>query len=98
MSAKTLDDMRQYAYRKRPLHEIYPELVDVPEVFLLEWFKDRYDYVRLHTNEELGRMKAIPPEALLQWLEEAGEFVWAAKHQEWEEQRRKNRCGGVNAD
>ena len=91
MGFKTLDDIYRYAYRKRPLHEVYPDLSDVPEEFILEWFKDRYDYPRLHTGEELKAMMALPPEAVLQWLEEAGEFVWAAKRKEWEECRMKRR-------
>jgi hypothetical protein len=36
-------DLFSYAYRKQPLHELYPGLADVPEAFLMEWFKDRYD-------------------------------------------------------
>lgn len=91
MGVKTLQDIYRYAYRKRPLHEVYPDLADVPEEFILEWFKDRYDYPRLHTGEELKTMTALPPEAVLQWLEEAVEFVWAAKHKEWEERRMKRR-------
>jgi hypothetical protein len=86
MGSKTADYL-QYAYRKRPLHEIYPDLADVPEEFILEWFKDRYDYPRFHSHEELKDMMGLPPEAVLQWLEEAVAFVWAVKHKEWNDRQ-----------
>ena len=89
MGTTARDDVFRYAYRKRPLHHLYPDLADVPEEFILQWFKDRYDYPRLHTSEELRAMMSLPPKAVLQWLEEAGELVWAAKRKEWEEQRLK---------
>ncbi len=50
-----------------------------PQPFLMEWFKDRYNYPWLHTSEELWDIMALPREAVLQWLEEAVELVWASK-------------------
>ena len=84
-------EILQYAYRKQPLDQLYQDLADVPEELILEWFKDRYDYIRLHTSDELRDMKSIPPEAILDWLAEATEFVWTIKHKEWEERRRKRK-------
>ncbi|MCP9456739.1 MAG: hypothetical protein NNA18_11615 [Nitrospira sp.] len=48
--------------RKQAVHHLYPDLADVPEPFLLEWFKDRYDYPRLHTAEELKTISRSRPE------------------------------------
>lgn len=89
MSLKTTDELFHFAYRKFPLPERYPDLADVPEAFLLDWFKDRYDYQRLHTPDELRSMRSLSPEAVLTWLEEAVELVWTAKRQDWEERRHK---------
>lgn len=55
-------DLLPSLYRKRPVHHLYPDLADVPEPFLLEWFKDRYDYPRLYTTEGLKTMTSLPPE------------------------------------
>jgi hypothetical protein len=88
MSLEKTDALHRFAYRKSPLHERYPDLADVPEAFLLDWFKDRYDYPRLHTREEIQTMMSLPPEAVLTWLEEAVELTWTAKRQQWEQRRR----------
>ncbi len=77
-------DMRElyrYAYIKRPLNEIYPDLSSVPEEFLMDWLKDTYDYQRLHSDEELKEFFALTPEQILTWLQEATMFVWEAKRQ-----------------
>lgn len=75
----TFDELYQYAYIKRPLTEIYDDPSQVPDEFLLEWYKDAYDYRRTHTDEELERMLELTPEQRLEWLEEAVEFVWETK-------------------
>ena len=82
-------EMLPYAYRKQRLDRLYPNLADVPEEFVLEWYKDRYDYPRLHSPDEIRQMMALSPEAVLQWLEEAVQLVWAVKRNEWEERRRE---------
>lgn len=89
MGVRPAEDLSRYAYRKYPLHKLYPDLADVPEAFLMDWFKDRYDYQRLHTSEELRDMMALPRGTVLQWLEDAVELVWAAKRRQWEERRRQ---------
>lgn len=74
-------DLYRYAYIKRPLNEIYPDLSLVPEEFLMDWLKDTYDYQRLHSDEELKEFFTLTPEQILTWLEEAAIFVWEAKRQ-----------------
>ena len=72
----------KYAYVKRPLNEIYSDPSSVPEEFLREWFKDSFDYQRLHSDEELKEFLELTPEQIMTWLEEAAIFVWEAK-KEW---------------
>lgn len=79
----TLEELYEYAYVKRPLNEVYKDPSLVPKEFLLEWYKDAYDYQRPHSEEELKRFMHLTPEQILDWLEEATAFVWeASKH--WE--------------
>jgi len=75
-------ELYKYAYVKRPLNEIYSDPSSVPEEFLMEWFKDSYDYKRLHSDEELKEFMELTPEQIMTWLEEAAIFVWEAK-KEW---------------
>lgn len=75
-------ELYTYAYLKRPLNEIYSDPSSVPEEFLMEWFKDNYDYQRLHSDEELKEFLELTPEQIMTWLEEAAIFVWEAK-KEW---------------
>ncbi len=48
-----IEEIYKYAYVKKPLNEIYPEFSTVPLEFIVEWFKDSYDYQRIHSEEEL---------------------------------------------
>jgi len=89
MPSEKMTDFSRYAYRKQRLDRLYPNLADVPEEFILEWYKDRYDYPRLHSPDEIRRMMALSPEAVLQWLEEVVQLVWVVKRNEWEERRRE---------
>ena len=75
-------ELYTYAYLKRPLNEIYSDPSSVPEEFLMEWFKDNYDYQRLHSDEEIKEFLELTPEQIMTWLEEAAIFVWEAKR-EW---------------
>jgi hypothetical protein len=75
-------ELYKYAYVKRPLNEIYSDPLSVPEEFLMEWFKDKYDYQRLHSDEELKEFMDLTPEQIMTWLEKAAIFVWEAK-KEW---------------
>lgn len=78
-----LNELFEFAYLKQPLHEIYPDLASVPREFILEWFKDKYDYKRSHSIEELLQFSSLKPEEKLRWLEEAARITWAIKEQEW---------------
>ncbi|HAG50137.1 MAG: hypothetical protein A2X87_08315 [Deltaproteobacteria bacterium GWC2_42_51] len=77
----TIDELYQYAYIKQPLHEIYPTPSSVPQEFIIEWLKDKYDYERMHSDEELKEFLKLTPEQILNWLEEAAVFIWEAKRQ-----------------
>jgi len=71
-----INELYRFAYVKRPLNEIYPNPSLVPEEFLMEWFKDVFDYQRPHSDEELKRFMDLTPEQILTWLEEAAAFAW----------------------
>jgi hypothetical protein len=77
-----IKELYKYAYVKRPLNEIYSDPSSVPEEFLMEWFKDNYDYQRLHSDEKLKEFLELTPEQIMTWLEQAAIFVWEAKR-EW---------------
>lgn len=77
-----IKELYKYAYLKRPLNEIYKDSSSVPQEFIMDWYKDSYDYQRLHTDEELKEFLKLTPEQILEWLEEAMIFVWEAKKQE----------------
>lgn len=72
----TINELYKYAYLKKPLNEIYPDISLVPSEFIIEWLKDSYDYKRLHSEEELKEWLALTPVQILEWLEEAMLFVW----------------------
>ncbi len=76
MDIKTL---YEYAYIKRPLNELYPDPSSVPKEFFIEWLKDSYDYVRVHSDEELKESLELTPEQVLRWLEEAVALTWEMK-------------------
>lgn len=61
------------------MNEIYHDPSLALEEFIVDWFKDTYDYQRLHTNDELERFLGLTPEQILNWLEEATIFEWEAK-------------------
>ena len=73
------EEIYKHAYIKKPLSELYSNPFSVPEEFLLEWFKDAYDYQRSHSDEELAQFIRLKPEEVLTWLEEASVFAWEAK-------------------
>ena len=72
-------DFYAFAYIKGPLDKIFDRRSLVPEAYLMDWLKDTYDYMRLHSEEELKTSLSLTPEQILDWLEEAAEFVWEAK-------------------
>lgn len=76
-----IKELYKYAYIKRPLNEIYKDASSVPQEFLMDWYKDSYDYQRLHTPEELKEFLKLTPEQILEWLEEAMILVWETKKQ-----------------
>jgi len=74
-----LRELYSFAYLKEPLNDLYSDPSSVPEEFLMEWFKDAFDYQRLHSDEELLESLKLTPEQILTWLEEAAAFAWEAK-------------------
>ena len=74
-----LDELYKYAYIKRPLNEIYRSPSEVPFEFLMEWFKDTFDYQRIHSDEEIRESISFRPEDILEWLEEALRLTWESK-------------------
>lgn len=74
-----IEELYRYAYVKRPLQEVYPNISDVPPEFLLEWFKDAFDRQRAHSEEEIIGGGSATPAAILDWLEEAAALTWEAK-------------------
>jgi hypothetical protein len=77
-----IEELYKYAYIKRPLNHIYPELSSVPQEFIMEWFKDTYDYQRIHSDEELKEFLLLTPAQIMKWLEEAIVFTWEIKKQQ----------------
>jgi hypothetical protein len=47
------EELYKYAYIKKPLNEIYKDPSSVPQEFIMDWYKDSYDYQRIHSDEEL---------------------------------------------
>lgn len=74
-----VSELYKYAYIKKPLSNVYTERISVPDEFLMDWLKDSHDYQRLHTEDELRQFLSLTPEQILNWLEEATEFVWETK-------------------
>ena len=72
-------ELYKYAYLKRPLNEIFQKPSEVPFEFLLEWFKDTFDYQRIHSEEEIMDVVNLKPEDILNWLEGAVRLTWEAK-------------------
>ena len=46
----TIDQLYKYAYIKKPLDEVYPDISLVPDEFIIEWLKDTFDYERIHSS------------------------------------------------
>ena len=74
-----IEELYRYAYVKQPLHEVYPNLSEVPSEFILEWFKDAFDHERIHSEEEIMDGTSATPAEILEWLEEAAALSWEAK-------------------
>ena len=74
-----LDELYAYAYVKKPLHEHFDEPSQVPSDFLMEWFKDAFDYQRIHNDEEIEEFLSLQPEDIFIWLEEAARLCWEMK-------------------
>jgi len=73
------EELYKYAYIKKPLNEIYKDSSSVPQEFIMDWYKDSYDYQRIHSDEELKEFLRLTPEQIFEWLEGAMIFVWEAK-------------------
>jgi len=74
-----LNELYAYAYIKEPLHEKFDDPTQVPPDFLMEWFKDAFDYKRIHDAEEIEEFLTLTPEDIFVWIEEAARFCWEAK-------------------
>ena len=74
-----LDKLYAYAYVKEPLHEHFEDPSQVPPDFLMEWYKDAFDYVRIHDDDEIEELMSLKPEDIFIWLEGTARFCWEAK-------------------
>jgi hypothetical protein len=74
-----IKELYKYAYLKKPLNEQFQSPAEVPFEFLLEWFKDTFDYQRIHSEEEMNDFINLKPEDILNWLEEAARLTLEAK-------------------
>ena len=76
-----IKELYKYAYLKKPLNEQFQSPAEVPFEFLLEWFKDTFDYHRIHSEEEIKDFISLKlkPEDILNWLEEAARLTLEAK-------------------
>ncbi len=45
----------------------------------MEWFKDTFDYQRIHSEEEIQDFISLKPEDILDWLEGAARLTLEAK-------------------
>jgi len=78
-----LKELYKYAYLKKPLNETYHSLSEVPFEFLMEWFKDTFDFQRIHSEEEINNFISLKPKDILDWLEDAARLTWDAKKIMW---------------
>jgi hypothetical protein len=78
-----LEELYKYAYVKKPLNEVYRSPSEVPFEFLMEWFKDTFDYQRIHSEDEIKDFINLKPEDILNWLEDAARLTWEAKKSIW---------------
>lgn len=78
----TIDQLYKYAYIKKPLDEVYPDISLVPDEFIIEWLKDTFDYERIHSDEEINNLPELTPEQILNWLEQTIPLVYEVKQQQ----------------
>ena len=78
-----IKELYKYAYLKKPLNEQFQSPAEVPFEFLLEWFKDTFDYQRIHSEEEVKDFINLKPEDILNWLEDAVRLTWDVKKSVW---------------
>ncbi len=74
-----IEEFYKYGYLKKSLNEQFQSPAEVPFEFLLEWFKDTFDYQRIHSDEEMKDFIGLKPEDILNWLEDAVRLTWEAK-------------------
>lgn len=78
-----INELYKFAYLKKPLNEQFQSPGEVPYEFLLEWFKDTFDFRRIHSEEEMKDFINLKPEDIFNWLEDAQRLTWEAKNQIW---------------
>ena len=78
-----IKELYKYAYLKKPLNEQFQSPAEVPFEFLMEWFKDTFDYQRIHSEEEIKDFINLKPEDILYWLEDAVRLTWKVKRSVW---------------
>ena len=64
---------------KGPLYEYFDGASQVPSDFLMEWFKDAFDYQRIHDAEEIDEFLSLQPEEIFVCLEESARLCWEMK-------------------
>ena len=69
------EELYRYAYVRRPLAEVFSDVSDARDTYLVDWLKDFCDYERTYSDQELLSSFALAPEQIMEWLEEATEFV-----------------------
>ena len=74
-----LGHLYKFGYIKSPLDKVFDRGSLVADEYLMDWLKDTHDYQRSHSEEELRASLSFTREQILDWLEEAAEFVWEAK-------------------
>lgn len=74
-----MEEIHRYIYIKKPLNEFFSDAKNIPDEFLLEWYKDTFDYMRIHSDEELREFMELTPGQVLKWLDEAARFTWEIK-------------------
>ncbi len=74
-----IEEFYRHAYLKESLNEKFQSPAEVPLEFLLEWFKDTFDYQRIHSEEEIKDFIGLRPEDILNWLEDAVRLTWEVK-------------------
>ncbi|MBW2000246.1 MAG: hypothetical protein JRJ29_20090, partial [Deltaproteobacteria bacterium] len=57
-----LEDLYRYCHEKPSLEEVYRDASEVPDEYLMDWIKDKHDFQRFHTEEELISSLELTPE------------------------------------